>query len=113
GRDVHELTEGGSGILLLDRTPFYPEGGGQVGDQGLIRLGDALFHVEDTQDDEAGHILHRGTVLAGAVRAGSVVQAEVDRQRRAETTRHHTLTHLLHQSLRDVLGVNTQQRGSL
>jgi alanyl-tRNA synthetase len=109
-----ELVEGQGGVLVLDRTPFYPEGGGQVGDRGHIHLeGDGLFQVQDTQQDPAGRILHHGKVLAGRIQAGAQVRAEVDRPQRKETARHHTLTHLLHQSLRDVLGPGTQQRGSL
>jgi alanyl-tRNA synthetase len=113
GPAADELSEGQPGVLILDRTPFYPEGGGQVGDRGYIRMLEGLFQVEDTQDDEAGHILHRGKLVAGVARPGAVVQAEVDRAWRSETTRHHSLTHILHQSLRDVLGPSTQQRGSL
>jgi alanyl-tRNA synthetase len=108
-----ELAEGHEGVLILDRTPFYPEGGGQVGDRGEIRLPDGVFHVEDTQEDQSGRILHHGRVIAGTVKPGAVAKAEVDAGRRQETTRHHTLTHMLHQSLRDVLGSSTTQRGSL
>jgi alanyl-tRNA synthetase len=108
-----ELAEGARGVLILNRTPFYPEGGGQVGDRGVIRLADGLFEVEDTQDDAAGRILHRGRLVRGQARLGEIARAEVDRGLRSETTRHHTLTHILHQSLRDLLGPATQQRGSL
>jgi alanyl-tRNA synthetase len=107
------LAEGARGVLILNQTPFYPEGGGQVGDRGLIRLANGLFEVEDTQDDAAGRILHRGRIVEGRARLGEVARAEVDRGLRSETTRHHTLTHILHQSLRDLLGPATQQRGSL
>ena len=113
GERRRELTTGATGALILDRTPFYPEGGGQVGDRGLIRLPDGLFEVEDTHDDEAGRIVHRGQIVEGRARLGDLARAEVDGGRRAETTRHHTLTHILHQSLRDLLGPATQQRGSL
>jgi alanyl-tRNA synthetase len=113
GIDTTELPEGRPGLLIVNRTPFYPEGGGQVGDRGYIRMPDGLFEVLDTQSDDNGHILHRGRVAAGVVRPGLVAQLDVDRSRRAETTRHHTLTHLLHQSLRDLLGPATHQRGSL
>jgi alanyl-tRNA synthetase len=107
------LREGEKGLVILDRTPFYPEGGGQVGDRGVLRLPAGEFQVKDSQDDGAGHILHRGLVRAGTVSRGAVAQALVDRTHRLDTTRHHSLTHLLHQTLRDVLGPATQQRGSL
>jgi alanyl-tRNA synthetase len=108
-----ELTAGDHAALILDRTPFYAEGGGQVGDRGVLRLDSGLFLVEDTQDDGTGRTLHHGRVTEGSIRLGAPLKAEVDRTHRAETTRHHTLTHILHQSLRDVLGATTQQRGSL
>ena len=110
---TRELGAGAAGALILDRSPFYAEGGGQIGDRGLIRLPDGLFQVEDTQEDGSGHHLHCGRLLEGVARSGAIVRAEVDHDHRGETTRHHSLTHILHQSLRDVLGPSTYQRGSL
>jgi alanyl-tRNA synthetase len=110
---------GAAAELILDRTPFYPEGGGQIGDRGAIRLGDGrdvVFEVEDTQrvagTQAAGVILHRGT-LRGKIAVGDTVSAEVDPERRAHTMRNHTGTHLLHRALRNVVGDRAKQAGSL
>jgi alanyl-tRNA synthetase len=110
---------GAAAELILDRTPFYPEGGGQIGDRGAIRLGDGrdvVFVVEDTQrvagTQAAGVILHRGT-LRGKIAVGDTVSAEVDPERRAHTMRNHTGTHLLHRALRNVVGDRAKQAGSL
>src|SRR4051794_3413452 len=109
-----------SAEIVLDRTPFYAEGGGQVGDVGAIRAvgGDdgVVFDVEDTQrvagTQTAGLIVHRGT-LRGTVRRGDTVSAQVDAERRAHTMRNHTGTHLLHRALRNVVGDRARQAGSL
>jgi alanyl-tRNA synthetase len=100
--------------VVLDRTPFYGEGGGQVGDRGVIRglEGQVLFEVEDTQKPVAGLFVHRGT-LRGRLEVGQVVTAEVDPERRAHTMRNHTGTHLLHRALRNVVGDRARQAGSL
>ncbi|HXG40687.1 MAG TPA: alanine--tRNA ligase-related protein, partial [Candidatus Limnocylindrales bacterium] len=103
--------------LVLDRTPFYPESGGQVGDTGVIRAtdGSVLFTVEDTQRPVGGIeglIVHRGR-LHGSARVGDVVRAEVDAARRARTMRNHTGTHVLHRALRNVVGPAAKQAGSL
>ena len=100
--------------IVLDETPFYAEGGGQVGDRGVLRDADGmvLFSVEDTQRPVAGLIVHHGK-LHGKVRLGQVVTAEVDPHRRAGTMRNHTGTHLLHRALRNTLGDAARQAGSL
>ena len=104
--------------LVLDRTPFYAESGGQVADTGRILAADGseLFDVDDVQrvagTQTAGLTVHRG-VLHGAVRVGDVVRAEVDADRRAQTMRNHTGTHLLHRALRNVVGDRARQAGSL
>ncbi len=104
--------------LVLDRTPFYAESGGQVADTGRILAADGsvLFDVDDVQrvagTQTAGLTVHRG-VLHGAVRVGDVVRAEVDAERRAHTMRNHTGTHLLHRALRNVVGDRARQAGSL
>ena len=108
---------GAAAELVLDRTPFYAEGGGQVGDRGVIRLGgDVVFEVTDTQrlagTQSAGLIVQRGT-LRGKVAVGDTVTAEVDADRRAHTMRNHTGTHLLHRALRNVVGEGAKQAGSL
>jgi alanyl-tRNA synthetase len=97
--------------LLLEASPFYPEGGGQVGDTGVIRTPGGVFVVEDTRPDGAGHIVHFGR-LEGELQPGELARAEVDIARRDRSRRHHTATHLLHRALKDVLGEGTSQQGS-
>jgi alanyl-tRNA synthetase len=113
GQPVPRLADGEAGSVVLDETPFYAEGGGQVGDVGELRSADARFVVEDTQSDGAGHTLHLGRVAEGAFEVGAVVEAQVDADLRARTMKHHTVTHLLHKALRDVLGPQAAQAGSL
>ena len=101
----------GTARLVLEASPFYPEGGGQVGDTGAIRTPGGVFVVEDTRPDAAGHIIHYGRV-EGELRPGELARAEVDSGRRDRSRRHHTATHLLHRALKDVLGEGTSQQGS-
>jgi alanyl-tRNA synthetase len=100
--------------IVLNQTPFYAEGGGQVGDQGEIHAPDGrlLFTVQDTQKPSAGLIVHRGR-LHGRVAVGDTVVAEVDAVRRARTMRNHTATHVLHRALRNNVGESARQAGSL
>lgn len=115
GMEFDELTGHGAAEVVLAETPFYAEGGGQVGDRGTIREpggGSALFDVEDTQKPVGGLIVHRGT-LHGRLRVGESVEAVVDAERRAHTMRNHTGTHLLHRALRNVVGERARQAGSL
>jgi alanyl-tRNA synthetase len=115
GMEYEELTGQGAAEIVLDRTPFYAEGGGQVGDRGEIREvggGSPLFTVEDTQKPLGGLIVHRGT-LHGRLRVGETVDAVVDAERRARTMRNHTGTHVLHRALRNVVGDSARQAGSL
>ncbi|SEM02975.1 alanine--tRNA ligase [Halomonas caseinilytica] len=100
------------GVVVLDRTPFYGESGGQVGDTGYLELEGGRFLVEDTQK-QAGHHLHRGRLLEGGLEVGASVTPRVDPSLRAATVRNHSATHLLHQALRMVLGEHVQQKGSL
>jgi alanyl-tRNA synthetase len=113
---AYDSLEGvGHAEIVLDRTPFYPEGGGQVGDRGVLREpggGSVLFDVEDTQRVGSGVIVHTGT-LRGRLRVGRGVLAEVDAERRAATRRNHTGTHVLHRALRNVVGPGARQAGSL
>jgi alanyl-tRNA synthetase len=104
--------DGPQARLILEASPFYPEGGGQVGDTGWIRTPGGLFVVEDTRMDGAGHIVHYGRVAEGEVNVGELARAEVDAPRRDRSRRHHTATHLLHRALKDVLGEGTSQQGS-
>jgi alanyl-tRNA synthetase len=105
---------GAAAELILDVTPFYGEGGGQVGDRGQILdgSGEELFEVEDTQKPVRGLHVHRGT-LRGRVAVGDVVTARVDGARRAATMRNHTGTHVLHRALRNTVGESARQAGSL
>ncbi|HEY5488027.1 MAG TPA: alanine--tRNA ligase [Candidatus Limnocylindrales bacterium] len=115
GMEYQELTGQGEAEIVLDATPFYGEGGGQVGDRGeLLEAGggSAVFTVEDTQKPIAGLFVHRGK-LHGRIRVGETVTARVDGERRARTMRNHTATHLLHRALRNVVGPEAHQAGSL
>jgi alanyl-tRNA synthetase len=115
GLEFDELTGHGEAEVVLDQTPYYAEGGGQVGDHGVLREpggGSELFTVIDTQRPLGGLIVHRGT-LHGRLRVGATVEAAVDAERRAHTMRNHTGTHLLHRALRNVVGDRARQAGSL
>ncbi|MBA2382427.1 MAG: alanine--tRNA ligase, partial [Chloroflexi bacterium] len=115
GIEFDELTGQGAAEVVLDRTPFYAEGGGQVGDQGELREeggGSPIFVVEDAQKPVGGLIVLRGT-LHGRLRVGETVDAVVDPDRRGHTMRNHTGTHLLHRALRNVVGEAARQAGSL
>ena len=100
------------GAVVLDRTPFYPEGGGQIGDGGLLRKAGGCFEVSDTRAS-GGAIAHYGVATEGEIRVGDRVEAEVGEAARRATARNHSATHLLHAALRRVLGSHVQQRGSL
>ena len=115
GTRHEELTGRGEAEVVLDRTPFYAEGGGQVGDRGELLEpggGSPLFSVADTQRPLGGLIVHHGR-LHGRLRVGQTVLARVDPERRARTMRNHTATHLLHRALRNVVGEGARQAGSL
>ena len=99
--------------LVLAATPFYAEMGGQVGDQGVIGGETGTFQVLDTQRPVPGLIVHRGRMIEGHLRLGSTVRAEVNPARRAAIMRNHSATHLLHRVLKDVLGEQVHQQGSL
>lgn len=111
--EVSQLAEGEEGEIILDRTPFYPEKGGQIADTGIIEGDGFLFDVIDTQVYLDGVIVHRGKVIYGTAKSGETVFAKVDKERRHSIMRHHTATHLLHAALRDVLGDHVKQAGSL
>ncbi len=113
GKPVDMLTAGEEGILILARTPFYAESGGQVGDRGIIRAGENLFEVSDTQKKVGDLILHIGRVLDGVFKPGLVCEATVDVEARNATALNHSATHLLHAALRKVLGDHVIQKGSL
>ncbi|MBO0829215.1 MAG: alanine--tRNA ligase, partial [Streptosporangiales bacterium] len=98
--------------LVLDRTPFYAEAGGQLPDHGRIRAGDATVDVDDVQTPVPGLIVHRGQVVDGEVRVGAEVHAEVDVTRRRSVSRSHTATHMVHKAVREILGDTATQAGS-
>ena len=113
GTAVDELKAGQHGIVVLDTTPFYAESGGQVGDAGQLLAEDVVFGVEDTQKIRADVYGHHGVLTQGSLRVGDTVSARVDEQSRAATMRNHSVTHLMHKALREVLGAHVQQKGSL
>jgi len=98
--------------VVMDRTPFYAEGGGQVGDAGLVRTAGGVIEVTDTQPGPGGVIVHQGRVVSGEVRQGEEAEATVDVERRARTARSHTATHVLHHTIRQFLGEHARQAGS-
>ena len=113
GRPVELADEGQQVEVLLRETPFYAEKGGQVGDTGEIAAGGSILRVEDTQSPIAGLTAHRCTVAAGSFTLGDAVEARVDARRRESIACNHTATHLLHATLRQVLGFHVRQHGSL
>jgi alanyl-tRNA synthetase len=116
GTPVQELRDGEQGVVVLDHTPFYAESGGQIGDSGELIAGNVcttLFAVDDTQKIQADVFGHHGTLRAGSLRVGDSVTARVDIARRNSTMRNHSVTHLMHKALREVLGAHVQQKGSL
>ena len=115
GAPVDSLGTGDQGEVILDRTPFYAESGGQVGDAGVLTAPAAAgvkFVVEDTQKRGAAHS-HLGRLMSGSIRLGDTLDAHVDAERRRGTALNHSATHLLHAALRKVLGTHVQQKGSL
>jgi len=113
GSSVEVLAAGQSGVVVLERTPFYAESGGQVGDQGVLTANDLHFSVTDTQKIRADVHGHHGVLNTGTLRIGDTVEAQVDMPLRAATVRNHSATHLMHKALRQVLGEHVQQKGSL
>ena len=113
GMPVAQLKSGQSGVVVLDTTPFYAESGGQVGDSGLLTSGSARFLVGDTQKIKADVYGHHGVLSEGTLNVGDHVTARVDMARRAATMRNHSVTHIMHKALREVLGSHVQQKGSL
>ena len=113
GVSVSELKAGQNGVVVLDTTPFYAESGGQVGDQGVIAAGGNRFAVEDTLKIKADVFGHHGVLEAGSLKVGDAVEAQVDTAVRAATMRNHSVTHIMHKALREVLGGHVQQKGSL
>ncbi len=112
GDKVDRLRAGEEGQVILDRTPFYAEAGGQVGDQGHLTAAGVRFEVLDTQKLDNVHA-HIGKLVQGEIKVGDIVTAQVDGARRRATMLNHTATHLLHAALRKILGTHVTQKGSL
>jgi alanyl-tRNA synthetase len=112
GELLEELPSGQRAEVVLNRTPFYGEQGGQVGDTGTLKTDRMLFRVDDTRIPEAGIVAHSGELADGVLRVGDSVTAEIDMMRRERIRRNHTATHLLHWALRLVLGEHVKQSGS-
>jgi len=112
GVAVEQLSEGEDGVVILDRTPFYAESGGQIGDSGYLTSGDVRFDVSDTTKT-GGAFLHHGVQVSGSLKVGATVSTQVAAEVRQATSLNHSATHLLHAALRQVLGDHVQQKGSL
>jgi len=114
GEEVSGTIAGGEkGIIVLDKTPFYAEMGGQVADHGVILVGESRFEVTNVQKDKGGKYLHHGHMLSGAIKVEDVVCASIDVERRKAIMRAHSATHLLQKALVSVLGDHVHQAGSL
>ena len=107
------ITGGEKGVVVLDKTPFYAEMGGQAADHGVILVGDSRFEVTDVQKDKGGRYLHSGTMRSGTIKVEDVVCAAIDVERRKAIMRAHSATHLLQKALKSVLGDHVHQAGSL
>ncbi len=113
GEQAEAMMSGVEGIVVLDKTPFYAEMGGQIGDTGVIRCGEAVFEVTDVQKNKGGKFMHTGKVIHGSFQLGETVEASIDAERRMAIRRGHTATHLLDAALKAVLGDHVHQAGSL
>lgn len=113
GVSVPRARAGDDVVVVLDKTPFYAESGGQVGDAGELRNATTRIVVEDTTKIQAAVHGHQGRVIEGEVAVGDLFTARVDAEQRAKTVRNHSATHLMHKALREVLGAHVQQKGSL
>lgn len=112
GKQTEQVAAGQEAVVVLDKTPFYGESGGQVGDTGELKSANATFTVSDTQ--KYGQAIgHQGTVSTGVLKVGDSVNAQVDEARRSRIRLNHSATHLLHAALRQVLGTHVAQKGSL
>ncbi|MCC5815180.1 MAG: alanine--tRNA ligase [Leptospira sp.] len=112
GKVMDSIQSGEEGVLILDKTPFYAESGGQIGDQGFIKGEGFLFRVTDVQKENES-FLHIGSLLKGSLKIGTEVEAEIDSPRRLSLAAHHSGTHLMHSALRNILGDHVRQKASL
>ncbi len=113
GSAVPAIEAGDSAVIVLDKTPFYAESGGQVGDRGQLVASRGTFHVSDTQKIQAEVFGHHGVLHTGVIAIGDTVEAKVDTAARSRAAYNHSATHLMHAALRKVLGPHVQQKGSL
>jgi alanyl-tRNA synthetase len=113
GSRVDFIEAGDEAVIVLDQTPFYAESGGQVGDCGELLAADGTFAVADTQKIQSDVFGHKGLLRSGRLVTGDKVMAKVDPIARARTERNHSVTHLMHKALREILGAHVQQKGSL
>ncbi|MBQ9679429.1 MAG: alanine--tRNA ligase [Ruminococcus sp.] len=113
GDRVDRAQEGESVVIVLDRTPFYAESGGQVADTGELSAGDCQIDVDDVKKDPSGVFMHMCEVSTGTIAVGDTVAAKIDIERRQDIMRNHTAAHLLQAALREVLGTHVQQAGQL
>ncbi len=113
GLPVDSLEDGDEGVVILDKTPFYAESGGQIGDCGKIEADGAVFEVTDTQKQGGNLFLHKGKLITGTLANGQLCDARVSAAERKATELNHSATHLLHAALRQVLGDHVAQKGSL
>ena len=107
------ITGGEKGIVVLDKTPFYAEMGGQCADHGVILIGESRFQVTDVQKDKGGRYMHSGHMVSGTIKTDDIVCASIDVERRKAIMRAHSATHLLQKALKSVLGDHVHQAGSL
>ena len=112
-KEVKEIKKGDEAIIITNQTPFYGESGGQVGDSGEIKSGDFKFEVSDVQKKLGDLFVHYGKVISGSIKIQSNVEMKINITRRNDTRAYHSATHLLHESLRRVLGTHVTQKGSL
>lgn len=106
-------TEDDEVIVILDKTPFYAEGGGQIADKGIITTEKGYIIINDVKSAPRGQHLHYGKVISGSLKKGEIVKAKINKESRSKIVKNHTATHLLHQALKDVLGDHVNQAGSL
>jgi alanyl-tRNA synthetase len=113
GSAVEAIEAGDTAIIVLDKTPFYAESGGQVGDRGQLVATHGTFHVSDTQKIQSDVFGHHGVLHTGRLAVGDTLKGQVDTNARSRTMRNHSATHLMHKALREVLGSHVAQKGSL
>ena len=112
-KEVKSLSNGDEGMIITNQTPFYGESGGQLGDKGTIVFGNSVFEVEDTQKKLGDLFVHYGSLKSGEMKLGHPVEMKIDVERRENLMAYHSATHLLHESLRRILGKHVMQKGSL